>query len=379
MQDVILHLPSWLTGTSSSTRSQLDGVTIIFFVTGNPGLIGYYEQFLQLLCTTGVGKDSIVAGASLGGFDKGMNSVWRLEDEGSEGNTSDNVQHFQSQFQHPPGFEPRNEGIYDLQDQIKLSHARLSYLARWVRDNHARVADMPIQVILVGHSVGAYIALEVVRMQHEASLSMSNVAPISVSDFRIVATMLLTPTIHNIAHSPSGRIATPVLSNIPFFPTLVQAGAGLLTSAMPASWLGGLVGRITGVTGSALNITTDFLQTPGAVRQALHLARCEMLEIGENQWSEEVWGMNEQERQMNEGRYEVWRSPKHYFLFAKEDHWVADKTRDAIVESVNGRSEVIVDEDGKLGLVHAWCLKQNGLVAGIVNKWIEDALREERV
>jgi len=395
MRNVIIHVPEWLTNTNNDpTAAQRapSELTVIYFITGNPGLIGYYESFLKLL-TEGTGRNSVVAGASLGGF------------EISQTTTADHS--LENELLYPPLFT--RKPVYDLQDQIDLTHERLRSLIHNLHVAYPNTRDLPVQVALLGHSVGAYIALEVVRLQHSGHTSHHYASP---PDFTISATMLLTPTIIDIAQSPSGRLATPMLSNVPFFPALIQAGAGALAGTIPLSWLMGLVSRVTGMKqgSGGLEATVQFLRMAGAVKQALSLARCEMAEIGGTEWKEEVWGVSKEsfgnelqgtqhlDGDAEEGdnkhidadvttssggieetqaRKEVaWKAPKHYFLFAKQDHWVADATRDAIVEAMGSRATIVVDEPerGEKGLVHAWCLEQNGMVAEIVNGWLEEVL-----
>lgn len=392
MRDVIINLPSWLTevnnGPSPPTTTP-SKLTIIFLITGNPGLIAYYRTFLKLLAE-GRGKSAIVAGASLGGFETSSSTV-----------TNDPLK---NELVYPLLFAQKP--IYDLQDQIRLTNMRLITLVHNLKNTYPVTRDLPIEVVLMGHSVGAYIALELVRHQHESWLSDR------VPTFTITATMLLTPTIQNIAHSASGKIATPLLSNVPLFPALIQGGASALTSIMRETWLKTMVSRVTGMSydSDGLKATVGFLRTPGAVKQALHMARCEMAEIQKDEWTEEVWGaaesagLNEeivaelQNEYAKEGKgaytskppaqTEITgaskpvapKAPKHYFLFANEDHWVADATRDAIVKAMGGRAKIVVDEPGVRGkgLVHAWCLGQSEMVADIVNGWLEDINTSKR-
>lgn len=392
MRDVVVYVPEWLTSTNNDPSPAPGAprkLTIIYFITGNPGLIGYYECFLNLLAQ-GAARNSIVAGASLGGFETSQRPAA--------------VNGLERELLYPSRFT--RKPVYDLRDQIDLTHKRLNSLLQEIYTAFPTTRDLPIEVTFLGHSVGAYIVLEVIRVQHSASASAPHG---SLSNLIITATMLLTPTIIDIAHSPSGKLATPLLSNIPFFPALIQAGAGVLAGTMPLSWLRGLVSQITGMKqgSGGLEATVQFLRTPGAVKQALYLARCEMVEIGSEEWKEEVWGVSDthpailqdaqsevakegiaehaasdaterpSETEMTQASKEIeWKPPKHYFLFAKQDHWVADATRDAIVEAVGGRATIVVDEPKgtEKGLVHAWCLEQNEAVAEIVNGWLEEVL-----
>ncbi|KAI9878226.1 MAG: hypothetical protein M1823_006986, partial [Watsoniomyces obsoletus] len=73
--DLFLHLPdslcqtSHLTGNEQEQEHEQDGLRVIFFITGNPGLVGYYHAFLSLLAESEEGKGYVVFGASLGGFE----------------------------------------------------------------------------------------------------------------------------------------------------------------------------------------------------------------------------------------------------------------------------------------------------------------------
>ena len=359
-EDVILKLPAWL--NRSTVVKSRTSLTLIFFITGNPGLISYYKTFLDLIWK-GVANDAIVAGVSLAGFERNVKSndaLSRVEDE----------------LLRPPGFVQKP--IYDLKDQVHIAYARLGNLVNNVKQEYENTAELPCTVILMGHSVGAYIALEIVRL-HYASLGSVPILP-----FHITATMLLTPTIYDISKSPSGRIATPILSNIPFFPGLVQLGASSLVSVMPTNKLKSIISTITGMpTGNALDSTTAFLQTPGAVRQALFMAKHEMLEIGEDRWTNDVWGTStvtktDLVQTSVDGEISAtndapkWQAPRHFFLFAREDHWVADATRETIIGQMQSQAQMVVDHDGKLGIAHAWCIKQNEAVANIVGQWLRE-------
>lgn len=357
MQDVILKIPAWL--NDPRYTPERSNVKIVYLITGNPGLISYYGKFLDLLAK-GCAEDAIIAGASLAGFE----NVGQRETPANK---------IERELLYPETFS--RKPIYDLQDQIDLTETRLEKLVENVRMQYKGVQNASFSVTLIGHSVGAYIALEVVKSRHMRS-------QVQTVPFRITATIFLTPTIHDISQSPSGKIATPVLSNIPLFPALVQLGASSLASTLPTAWLRSIVATVMGMSDAALATTVSFLQTPGAVKQALFMARCEMLEIGPNQWTDDIWGTVDH-GEVSGGTENVkdksvtdWRAPKHHFLFAKEDHWVADVTRESIVKSLQARAKIIVDSDGSLGLVHAWCLKQSEMVAELVEAWLREIASE---
>jgi hypothetical protein len=167
--------------------SPSDQKTTIFFISGNPGVIGYYHPFLSLLSKyldeqkeeNPPRRPSFqIYGCSLGGFE--------IDDHHST---------------------PSNNGIdLDLEDQICFVQAKLAALmgdegnmngsgnAKSTVDTGTRQ-----KVILIGHSVGAYIAMEILRRHREAKPE---------SAFDIIGGTMLFPTVKDIAASPSGQKLT---------------------------------------------------------------------------------------------------------------------------------------------------------------------------
>lgn len=161
----------------------------IYFITGNPGLIGYYHTFLSLLS----GRIKQLAkhedqkcsfqiyGHSLAGFE--------LSDPGKKEQDS------QAGTQY-----------YDLEQQIRFVQSKLhNFTADRADEANPSLAQPNLtppsrpKVILIGHSVGAYIAMEVLRRHREGSQSDRPV------DFDIIGGVMLFPTVVDIAKSPSGQ------------------------------------------------------------------------------------------------------------------------------------------------------------------------------
>ena len=94
---------------------------------------------------------------------------------------------------------------FNLDDQIEH---KLAFLAYYILPK--------TKVILIGHSVGAYIALEVLKRYHDRS--------------KILKCILLFPTIERVDSSPSGRFWTFV-SHYLHWPCLV---ATVLVSLLPS-------------------------------------------------------------------------------------------------------------------------------------------------
>ncbi len=164
----------------------------IFFIPGNPGLISYYDDFLRTLHQD-LNQDAAcdrrpvafnVAGTSLGGFEIDTSNAW------PRGRMS----------KKPP---------YTLQEQIQFMHGRIRQYVTGVLVHEERqevnvlFRQMPknktTKVILIGHSVGAYILLEIMR-RHQEYRSVR----LREENFKIVGGILLFPTITDIAKSPHG-------------------------------------------------------------------------------------------------------------------------------------------------------------------------------
>jgi hypothetical protein len=201
---------------------------LVYFITGNPGLIAYYNTFLSTL------HDLL----------------------SSPPNTSSNVFHIHGQCL--AGFEdsstPPTKMPYSLEDQISLSLTSLQGL---------RVPSGPqksqpyTSIILIGHSVGSYILLEIINRFRKSS-----------SPLTIRAGILLFPTVTHIAQSPSG-VKISKLLQIPDFPRRASVLAKNLVLLVPTSVLKWLVGVVTRMPEDAAEVTTRFLKSQMGVWQAL--------------------------------------------------------------------------------------------------------------
>jgi pimeloyl-ACP methyl ester carboxylesterase len=189
------------TGTGKNTDTESNPKqtpeTTVFFISGNPGLIGYYHPFLTLLSkyltpkNENINENELfsfqIYGCSLGGFE--------LNDEKTKSRS-----------------QP-NDVDLDLEDQIRFIQGKLTALME--KDSSSFQAGKKRKIILIGHSVGAYIAMEILRRHREASPgSVSGPASISAEkegnggEFDIVGGAMLFPTVVDIAASASGRKLT---------------------------------------------------------------------------------------------------------------------------------------------------------------------------
>ncbi|KAJ9642941.1 hypothetical protein H2199_004463 [Coniosporium tulheliwenetii] len=274
---------------------------IIFFITGNPGLISYYTTFLQhlysVLSTSSSSKDITfqVYGASLSGFDV----------HGKE-----------------QGFVAGKAPPYGLLDQIEGVSNALRGLV--TRERKGSGGDEAPRVVLMGHSVSLTASRRTFNPWIRGLKLTSRGPPLQRQpSLLIVGGVCLTPTVVDIARSSSGRISS-VLLPIPGYVLIASLVVRFLTFWIPLRIFEALVHVVTGFPADAAAVTAAFIKSRWGVKQALHMAREEMQVITADTWDDEIWGA-------------AALSPsglprsKLFFLFAKQDHWVADETRDDLI------------------------------------------------
>ncbi|KAE8381371.1 hypothetical protein BDV26DRAFT_289432 [Aspergillus bertholletiae] len=313
----------------------------IYMISGNPGLIGYYHTFLSVLSdklstksTDQTSKNHAfqIHGHSLGGFE--------LTKEA--------------------GSNPRR--YYDLEEQICFVQNKLDdFLTDSSNVSNGVPAAKP-KVILIGHSVGSYIAMEILRRHRERSTSGASPSV----DFDIIGGVMLFPTVVDIAKSPSGQKLTRMLSFIPQLALVVGFLVRILTALVPSSLLRTLIRFYMGSPrDNMVDTTAAFLESGYGVQQALHMAADEMQTITSDKWSDDVWGMSDVKDPVT----------KLFFYFGRNDHWVAERTRDEVIE-LRGRKEsgpkMVVCEEG---LPHAFVLKHSDVVAQKVADMVLDIVK----
>jgi pimeloyl-ACP methyl ester carboxylesterase len=151
-----------------------DQEVLIYFITGNPGIIAYYDAFLSRL--SAILNDSpsseryYVCGSSLPGFE-----LSQRESLGEK--------------ELPYGLDEQIESTESLIEEALLEHCELF-------DTTKRSP----KVILMGHSIGCYILLEVLRRRTTEDCFLSSV--------NMGGGVLLFPTITYMDQSRNGRIAS---------------------------------------------------------------------------------------------------------------------------------------------------------------------------
>ncbi|KAI1463449.1 uncharacterized protein F4812DRAFT_248750 [Daldinia caldariorum] len=312
-------------GTADSQTPDI----LIFFIPGNPGLIDYYESFLSTLRNLLDEAESLrhlrfhIYGQNLAGF----------ADNDHEPFTSER----------PP---------YNLEDQIQHTLRALSGLRI---DSGPRKGHPYDEVLLIGHSVGTYIALELFHQLLQD--------PILAPHLNLGSGILLFPTIHHISSSPSGK-KLDLLRRTPILGDNAYRIAQTFLHLLPRGALRWIVRSILGFPVHGADVTTRWLKSRDGVWQALHMGMDEMRVIGEDHWDEELWEI------AHEAETHDKVIPKFFFFFGKHDHWVANHYRDDFIQRRQKqveRTRLIVDEGN---IPHAFCIKHSEVIAEKVNLWI---------
>ncbi|MCJ1468623.1 hypothetical protein MMC07_007252 [Pseudocyphellaria aurata] len=327
---------------------------LIFMITGNPGLIKYYQPFLSTLHTllssssTTPSARFSVCGHSLDGF------------EHSNGEK-----------------KGRPARLVKLKEEVDYMEEKLFEEVR-SHQKAAAAKEKNLKVILMGHSVGAYILLELI--QGHRSQVEDNHNP----DFDLIGGILLFPTITHLAQSPQGMIYSRILQ-LPNFPHIAGAIVNFVLALVPAVILCRILQLVMRVPKHAAEASADLVKSPVGVRQALFLAKDEMETITDDKWTEKVWGAATAPGTDDRDT----ANSNLVFYWGENDKLVANQTRDDLIEAKGHLSSIenktlpkdwkpsmFIDKDG---IPHAFCLKHSETVAEKVKGWVDQIVEKHRI
>ncbi|EGR44202.1 uncharacterized protein TRIREDRAFT_70847 [Trichoderma reesei QM6a] len=360
----VISLPAKWPPKDTRTNQRRHG--LIYFVCGNPGLVHYYTVFLE--CLRGM-LDELQDESE---EDRRRNrTVYDIYGRNLLGFSDDDHEPFVRGSNEPWDLDGQIEGIYRdvaarrIPSSPSSSHQQSQEPVQEDQGQQGRPYDL---VILMGHSVGAYIALEVFH-RHTKN-------PTHAPHLRLRHGFLLFPTLTHIAASPSGRRVS-LLRSIPRFEDNAHLFAKILLACLPYGVVLWVVKNLMGFTEQTARITADWLKSQDGVWQAIHLGLSELRTICEEKWEEELWTATAEDEE-GKGR----QIPKFFIFYGKHDHWVANHLRDAFIERrrenvKEGHTRIVVDEGD---LPHAFCVKERELdtsfvVAKKVFEWVREIER----
>jgi pimeloyl-ACP methyl ester carboxylesterase len=291
---------------------------LVYFVCGNPGLIGFYVDFLDalrnLLNTSQLHTAYDIYGRNLLGF---------CDDE------------------HEP-FGPSNPP-WDVDGQVAGMYKDVASRRVSIEDGTGN--DKPYDfVILMGHSIGAYICVEIFHRHMQD--------PSRAPHLNLRHGFLLFPTIASLALSQSG-VRMNYLRSLPTMETHFITYAKALLGLFPQSTLQWIIENIMGFSTHGAAVTAEWLKSRDGVLQALHMGKSELDTIFEDKWDDELWEVSVASKDL--------QSPRFFMFYGREDHWVANHVRDAFIErrrkagEKGGNTSITVDEGN---IQHAFCTKE---------------------
>ncbi|KAH6604045.1 hypothetical protein Trco_007491 [Trichoderma cornu-damae] len=181
-------------------------------------------------------------------------------------------------------------------------------------------------VILMGHSVGAYISVEIFH-RHMKDASR---AP----HLHLRHGFLAVPNPHAHCKLPAAEGGSP------------SCEASLAWRTMRTAWQ-----DVTALVR---------LKSRDGVWQAIHLGLSELRTICEEKWEEELWEATAEDGEPRGGpdaARQQKQTPKFFIFYGKHDHWVANHLRDAFIarRSERGHTRIQIDEGD---IPHAFCVKR---------------------
>ncbi|KAL2917091.1 hypothetical protein HK105_203155 [Polyrhizophydium stewartii] len=226
----VLHIPATQPGPVRN---------VLVFIPGNPGIIGYYHDYLETLHRLSGGNIEVF-GCTYPGQSQYL------------ANHEQRVLSLDEQVQHKIAF-------YDAVSRRVDAHERAGRAA-----GLGEVAARP-RVFLAGHSLGTYVILQLLKHRPTA---------------RIDKILALFPTLHSLAKTPMGRQMSWVV--MPGVRHTVYAAIAGLRSLVPVEYLRAIVAAVTGHKGRALGVTSRLVH-PHSAASSLYLGACEMAQIREMQ------------------------------------------------------------------------------------------------
>ena len=360
-------------------ENQPDGTVLLYMIPGNPGLIEYYRHFLSslkgLLCSTAGCAQIDIEGNSLAGFEVKSTTPCLLQETSP----------------------------YNLQQQIDHVQSQVCDAVRGIRSRDSDLGMLlprKTPVILIGHSIGSYILLEIVARQQAKQESQDRNTNDIDGECTIIGGICLFPTIVDIAKSPNGKkaavslIYTVHLLASPFTNILLAVYKTPRICALSAlrcecslfhypSCSVGVHRQENHRHASRRGDGDDCFHSEPEWSQAIavrhisplcfefaeyirHLGKYELDQVTDDKWDERVWGStpNTASTGAPELSDKAKDKPLLYFFWGENDHWVDNRSRDKLIAGRARRSSEQQDlfkphmEVDTLGLPHAFCIRE---------------------
>ncbi|KAI9179002.1 hypothetical protein H9P43_005664 [Blastocladiella emersonii ATCC 22665] len=269
---------------------------VLVMVPGNPGVVEFYREFLDH-----VHADH--ASAHGGGLD-----IYAVQHLGHSAHA-----HLTSR-------------AWSLSDQV--AH-KMHFI-----DSIVRAYPAGTRVHLAGHSVGAYIVLQVLKIRGDRLRATASLGRV----------LMLFPTVMEIADTPNGAWMQYAVQWAP------RTAVAYLASALqwlPAPVLHRVIAACSDVPGEFLRTTADALIHPTVVDNTLRMADQEMHAI----------------RDLDVATVDKFVDHTHW-VFGSDDKWAPRRMHDAIRDWWPQADVTMTDH------AHAFVLRESRAVADYVQQWL---------
>ncbi|XP_041336906.1 lipid droplet-associated hydrolase isoform X1 [Pyrgilauda ruficollis] len=311
---------------------------LFMIIPGNPGLAGYYRTFIQALYC-GLNQQYPVWVVSHAGHCKPPSGMEMIEDTDIK----------------------ELEDVFGLNGQVEH---KLNFLKKNVSKD--------IKLVLIAHSIGCYITLEMMKRASELQLSVftrsqnhqeetskikSSHQPrttifIPNSYSQVLRSVLLFPTIERMAQSPQGKLMTPLLCKLRYALYMPVYLLSFLPEGVKASLVRFALRGMK--TCDESSITTSInLFSVDCIANILYMASQEMMKVVERDST--TIKQNLKKLIFYYGTGDSW-CPQHYYDEIKMD---------------------FPDGDIRLcekGLRHAFVLDASKEMAAMITDWLQDDL-----
>ncbi|XP_028653218.1 lipid droplet-associated hydrolase isoform X2 [Erpetoichthys calabaricus] len=276
---------------------------LFLIIPGNPGIVGFYKTFMQVIYQS---------------FDKKY-PVWAVSHAG-----------------HcvPPDFMDMKEDTNDaeLEDVFGLNgqvEHKMAFLKQYVpRD---------VKLVLVGHSIGCYIILEIMKRD-----------PL----LQVLKSVLLFPTIERMAQSPQGKLMTPMLCRLRYAMYVPIYLLSFLPERIKASMVRLLLHRLQTLDESCVSATINLFSVD-CTANAMYMGSQEMVQV-----------MDRDNATIQENQ------EKLIFYYGENDNWCPVQYYEEIKRDFPKADIRLCNK----GIRHAFVLDAGRDVALMMTEWLQKVL-----
>ncbi|KAF8973573.1 hypothetical protein BDZ97DRAFT_1775751 [Flammula alnicola] len=277
------------------SNENCDPDTLLYFIPGNPGLVDFYRPFLSEIHANQASSNfAVIAKAHL---------------------------------DHYPGIQNKGDARYRPEESLTIQVQSSLELLGAITSFYTK----KLRIIIVGHSVGSWISLQVLKALPDA----------------ITAVFLLFPTISNIGDTPNGRLLSPIF--LPLSRSILSS-LSILAKHLPDRVLSILH---SGWPAHQLRVLQEFISSRGSVMASLSMAHEEMKAILA---LDTILLENHKD--------------KLYFYYAELDGWVG-KERETLLQTFDPSKHSTRIMHGTSGIPHAFCINHGEILAKHCCEWLD--------